>query len=54
MRPLVRLSAPAQFGRGRAFTVALPQPRAITLSADARLFLTAYAAAFVVVSAWIS
>jgi hypothetical protein len=54
MRPLVRLAAPAQFGRGRAFTLALPKPSAMTLSPDARLFLTAYAAAFVMVSAWIA
>jgi hypothetical protein len=54
MRPLVRLAAPAQFGRGRAFTLSLPHSPVITLSADARLFLTAYAAAFVMVSAWIA
>ena len=54
MRPLVRLSAPASFGRGRAFTLALPQPPAFALSPDLKLFLTAYAAAFVAVSAWIA
>ncbi|WP_162789169.1 MULTISPECIES: hypothetical protein [Sphingomonas] len=54
MRPLVRLAAPAQFGRGRAFILALPRPEAPLLSADAKLFLTAYAAAFLVVSAWIA
>jgi len=54
MRPLVRFSAPAQFGRGRAFMLSLPRQPASVLSADARLFLTAYAAAFVLVSTWIA
>lgn len=54
MRPLVRLSAPAAFGRGRSFVLAVPQVPAITLSSDMKLFLTAYSAAFLLVSAWIA
>jgi len=54
MRPLIRLSAPAQFGRGRAYTLALPQPPEFTLSPDAKLFATAYAIAFLLVTAWIA
>lgn len=54
MRPLIRLSAPAHFGRGRAFEMPVPQVPAIRLSPDLKLFLTAYGAAFLLVSAWIA
>ena len=54
MHPLIRLSAPATFGRGRPFVLAVPPAPRVNLSADLKLFLTAYAAAFLLVSAWIA